>query len=220
MCCSCSPDTIAEVLTAAHASVILPGPLACSAERWPGGACPAVLLVLWPWPLCTPRLWHRCPCRCRFAALSVGRVEGGQLFCRYHGWGFKGGQEGRCSCNPQAVGAEAEATVLNSSRSRLESHPSQVCPRPACSAGTRPIRLRQWASDPSVMVLASQLHRRASLPHSRTVLCRLCVAVCCKWRGSLCAIPAHLAERVQSMSPPKSLLDTGCYTKCSSSCPC
>ena len=42
---------------------------------------------------------------CRFAALSVGRVEDGQLFCRYHGWGFKGGEEGRCSCNPQAVGA-------------------------------------------------------------------------------------------------------------------
>ena len=67
---------------------------------------------------------------CRFAALSVGRVEDGQLFCRYHGWGFKGGEEGRCSCNPQAVGPEAEATVLNSSRSRLQTYPSQVidCP--------------------------------------------------------------------------------------------
>lgn len=63
---------------------------------------------------------------CRFAALSVGRVEDGQLFCRYHGWGFKGGEEGRCSCNPQAVGPEAETTVLNSSRSRLQTYPSQV----------------------------------------------------------------------------------------------
>lgn len=69
----------------------------------------------------------------RFAALSAGRVEDGQLFCRYHGWGFKGGQEGRCSCNPQAVGPEAEATVLNSSRSRLQTHPSQVSMHPtAC----------------------------------------------------------------------------------------
>ena len=79
----------------------------------------------------------------RFAALSVGRVEDGQLFCRYHGWGFKGGQEGRCSCNPQAVGPEAEATVLNSSRSRLQTHPSQVDSIPAhksscmCRPGAR-----------------------------------------------------------------------------------
>ncbi len=61
----------------------------------------------------------------------MGRVEDGQLFCRYHGWGFKGGEEGRCSCNPQAVGAEAEATVMNSSRSRLETYPSQVLLRSA-----------------------------------------------------------------------------------------
>ena len=89
------------------------------------------------------QLWCRChhcgldvgfccfsssPGPCRFAALSVGRVEDGQLFCRYHGWGFTGGEEGRCSCNPQAVGAEAEATVLNSSRSRLQTYPSQARP--------------------------------------------------------------------------------------------
>ncbi|CAK0784783.1 hypothetical protein CVIRNUC_007987 [Coccomyxa viridis] len=73
-------------------------------------------------------MWNAAKDECphRFAALSVGRVEDGQLFCRYHGWGFKGGEEGRCSCNPQAVGPEAETTVLNSSRSRLQTYPSQV----------------------------------------------------------------------------------------------
>ena len=76
-------------------------------------------------------------CSCRFAALSVGRVEDGQLFCRYHGWGFMGGEEGRCSCNPQAVGADAEATVMNSRRSRLETYPSQVMPHSA-SLGRQP----------------------------------------------------------------------------------
>lgn len=67
-------------------------------------------------------------CRCRFAPLSVGRVEGGQLVCRYHGWAFEGEPEGRCVACPQAVDARAEATVRESSRSRLHMYPSQVPP--------------------------------------------------------------------------------------------
>ncbi len=73
-------------------------------------------------------------------------MEDGQLFCRYHGWGFKGGEEGRCSCNPQAVGTEAEATVLSSSRSRLETYPSQVLP-PLCI--DQPASLPLLRADPN-----------------------------------------------------------------------
>ena len=58
--------------------------------------------------------------------MSVGRIEEGQLICRYHGWRFEGGQEGRCTACPQASDASAEVTVRQSSRSRLEMHPSQV----------------------------------------------------------------------------------------------
>ncbi|BDA48006.1 Protein TIC 55, chloroplastic [Coccomyxa sp. Obi] len=73
-------------------------------------------------------LWNvaRDECPHRFAPLSVGRVQDGQLFCRYHGWGFEGGQEGRCVCNPQADGPKAEQTTMQSSRSRLETYPCQV----------------------------------------------------------------------------------------------
>ena len=63
---------------------------------------------------------------CRFAPLSVGRVQDGQLFCRYHGWGFEGSQEGRCISNPQADGPKAEMTTMQSSRSCLKTYPSQV----------------------------------------------------------------------------------------------
>ncbi len=62
----------------------------------------------------------------RFAPLSVGRVEGGQLFCRYHGWGFEGGEVGRCTSNPQADGPKAELTIMQSSRSCLQTYPAQV----------------------------------------------------------------------------------------------
>ena len=58
--------------------------------------------------------------------MSVGRIEAGSLICRYHGWRFEGGQEGRCTACPQASDAGAETTVRESSRSRLEMHPSQV----------------------------------------------------------------------------------------------
>ena len=133
------------------------------------------------------------PCLCRFAALSVGRVEDGQLFCRYHGWRFKGGEEGRCSCNPQAVGAEAEATVLSSSRSRLETYPSQVCPRSACPAVAGLKWLPQFDRDSLVSGVCQLATNGRGGCCLRTVpgppLCGAMLPA----EGSLCATSAHCA---------------------------
>jgi phenylpropionate dioxygenase-like ring-hydroxylating dioxygenase large terminal subunit len=63
-------------------------------------------------------------CPHRLAALSSGRLEGGRLSCRYHGWEFSG--DGACVANPQAPDARAEATVCGSGRSRLATLPCRV----------------------------------------------------------------------------------------------
>ena len=73
-----------------------------------------------------PARWNAAldACPHRLAALSSGRLEGGILSCRYHGWEFAG--DGRCVANPQAADARAEATVCASSRARLATLPCTV----------------------------------------------------------------------------------------------
>ena len=73
-----------------------------------------------------PAAWNAAldACPHRLAALSSGRLEGGILSCRYHGWAFSG--DGACVANPQAADARAEATVCASSRAHLATLPCRV----------------------------------------------------------------------------------------------
>lgn len=76
-------------------------PVAYSAELGDGPRAATLLgekLVLWRGPDGAPRAMRdRCPHR--GTALSLGRVESGELVCPYHGWSFD--TSGRCTRIPQ-----------------------------------------------------------------------------------------------------------------------
>jgi len=71
-------------------------------------------------------LHDRCPHRA--AALSIGRIEGGNLECRYHGWQFDGA--GKCVEIPQLFKADADMLNDRSStvakKSCVKSFPTAV----------------------------------------------------------------------------------------------
>ncbi|CAJ1367117.1 unnamed protein product, partial [Effrenium voratum] len=64
-------------------------------------------------------------CPHRLAPLARGRVQNGQLMCRFHGWCFKG--DGLCAKVPMAEGDDkAEKRLIGTACSKLDLYPTKV----------------------------------------------------------------------------------------------